>query len=167
MRIIIDACSAILLAKASVFEKVLDSYNVIMPQEVYDEVIKGKEKLFADALLVERLKKENKIKVVKVNQKLKNKIRKDFNMGDGESSVLSSALEGNLIVFTDNRQGRKAAATNSIPLIGSPEIMVSLYKKKIIDYDKIINALKIIDEQGWFENYILEKIREDLKNVGS
>ncbi|MBS3167781.1 hypothetical protein J4216_01510 [Candidatus Woesearchaeota archaeon] len=46
-------------------------------------------------------------------------------------------------------------------------MIVSLYKKQRINYEKAIEAIKIIDEEGWFESYIIDKSKEDLKDVRS
>lgn len=164
MKIVIDSCSMILLAKASIFELLLESYDILVTNEVYNEVIKGKEKMFKDALLIERLKKEKKIIIVNTDIKLKKKIMQDFNMGEGESSVVALGLKRNNIIATDNRQGRKAAEINNLPLIGSIEVVVSLFKKKKINYEKALESLKILKEEGWFDDYLIEKAMEDLQN---
>ena len=164
MEIAIDSCSIILLAKASVLEKVLDSYNLLVTTEVYSEVIKGKEKMFKDALLIEKLKKEDKITLVNTDVKIKKKIIQDFNMGEGESSVVALGIKNSNIVATDNRQGRKAAEINNVQLLGSIEIIVSLLKQGKINHEKASEALKILKEEGWFDNNLIEKAMEDVKN---
>ncbi len=164
MKIVIDSCSIILLAKASILEKFLDSYDLLVTTEVYNEVIKGKEKMFKDALLIEKLNKEDKLVIVKTDTKIKKKIMQDFNMGEGESSVIALGIKNSYTVATDNKQGRRAAEINNIPLVGSIEITVSLLKKRKIDYEKASEALRILKEEGWFDNTLIEKAMEDIKN---
>ena len=67
--ILMDACTAILLAKASVLESTARTFEVVLPKSVYEEVLAGKEKKFADALLTERLVQNKTIKVKDVENK--------------------------------------------------------------------------------------------------
>ena len=158
-----DSCSVILLAKASVLETVLDNYPVSVTLEVFDEVMKGKAQKFQDALLFERLHNLKKIKIIKANLKLSEKIKQDFNMGKGEASVIAAGIgEKETIVATDNRQGRKAALINNFHLIGSIELVVILYKRKKINHDKAIHSLKILEQEGWFDPNLIQKAKEDL-----
>ena len=163
-KIILDSCSAILLAKASVLESLTKTHNLSLTKPVYEEVIAGKEKMFADALLVERLKKENKITLVTFDKELMDKLVADFNMGEGEASSIAVCLKDkSLMLATDNLQGRKAANINSILLVGSIEMIVSLFKNDKIDKPKAIEALKILRKEGWFDTNLLDKAMEDIK----
>jgi predicted nucleic acid-binding protein len=168
MNIVIDACSLILLSKATVIETALGNYNIATTSHAYGEVLKGKEKMFADALLVERLNKEKKIKLVMPDTELFNKLAKDFNMGKGEASVIAACVEEKgSIVATDNKQGRKAASVNALPLIGSVEIVVDLFRRKKLDYEKADKALESLGKTGWFDMYLIEKAKEDIQNERS
>ncbi len=164
MKIIIDACSIILLTKASVFEILLKEHTIFTTDSVYREVIKGKEKMFEDALILERVLGENKIKLIDCELALLKKLSNDFNMGEGEASIIAAGIKDkNLIVATDNIQGRKVAKINNLNVIGSIEIIVSLNKKNKINKEKAINALKLLKENGWFNAYLIENAEEDLK----
>ena len=163
MKIIIDACSAILLAKASVLESCTEHHQVFMTESVYEEVIAGKEMMFPDALIVERLKENQKLRIIKEDPLLTKKCMLDFNMGLGEASTVAIVIkEKGSIVLTDNRQGRKAATINNLPLAGSIEMVVHLYQKKKISQEKAALALNILKEKGWFEPHLIEKAREEI-----
>jgi predicted nucleic acid-binding protein len=85
-------------------------------------------------------------------------------MGAGEASIVAAGIEKKeLVVTTDNRQGRKATIVNGLSLVGSIEIIVSLYKRKKITYEKAGSAFKTLKEDGWFDSYLIEKALEDLK----
>jgi len=156
--IAVGSCSAILLSKASIFERFLSEYDVCMSESVFEEVMEGKKKLLSDALLIERLHKEGKVRVSKADDRMTKVIAKGFNMGDGEASTLALALEHKgLIVATDNRQGRKAAEIHDVPMVGSVEILVRLFEKGKIDREKAVGAMRILKEQGWFEQYLIEE----------
>lgn len=158
-----DACSLILLAKASVLESAAEEYSIIVTSEVYQEVVAGKQQMFPDALLVERLHNEEKIAIEKIEGKMTRKLIQDFNMGAGESSTLALGLKNQkMIVATDNKQGRKAATIFNLLLVGSIEVIVSLFKRKKISQEKAITALKILQKEGWFNSYLIEKGIEDI-----
>lgn len=160
-----DACSIILLAKASVLESATAWYDLYLTKQVYNEVLEGKPKMFPDSLLLERLQKEGKIRLIEADQKILEKMTLDFNMGKGEASTIAVGIkENNMLIVTDNRQGRKAALVNNLPLAGSPEMVAVLLKKKRIKKEKAREALMILKEEGWFELYIIEKALEEVNN---
>ncbi len=160
--IIVDACSAILLAKASVIEIATNEFHFAITTQVFQEVLAGKKKQYPDALLIERLWQEKKITLVESPVELYKKIKKDFNMGDGESSVLASAIVNKSIIVTDNRQARNAAMVHTVPIVGSVEIVVSLVKKRKISIEKAKKALATLSEEGWFHSSLIDKAREDI-----
>lgn len=163
MDVLIDSCTLILLAKASVLETLAALRVVHVPKGVYREVLAGKKHLFPDALLVERLSNEKKLVMCSVSKTAARKIATDFNMGIGEASVIVGALaHSGWCVATDNRQGRSAAKIFNLPLIGSIEIVVHLWKQKKIDTEKARQALSILKHEGWFNPYLIEKAGEDI-----
>lgn len=163
-RFIIDACSIILLAKASVLETFTNKCSICTSTFVYDEVLEGKKKLFADALLTERLKEEGKITIVSIDKSIVSRIADNYNMDNGEASIVAFGLKDKeTIIITDNMQGRKAASVTNLPLVGSIEIIVSLCKKKSITKEKAYAALEILKEEGWFHSYLIDKAKEDIQ----
>ena len=106
-KILIDSCTIILLAKASVLEIFSNHNEIITTKQVYEEVLEGKKKLFPDALLLERLKKENKVNIISSNIASTEKIMLDYAMGNGEASLIAVAIKGkDTLVATDNKIGR-------------------------------------------------------------
>jgi predicted nucleic acid-binding protein len=164
MKIIMDACSIILLAKASVLETAAKKHSIEITRSVYDEVIAGKKKVAPDALLLERLCKERLITINKENKDKAKKIMNDFNMGKGEAATIASGMGNDFIIATDNRQGRKAAEIHGIPLVGSIEIIVTLHRKKLISYEKAKVAIKTLEKEGWMHSSLIEKALEDVRN---
>ena len=94
MKIAIDSCSIILLAKASVLEAMADKYKLFITNAVYEEILKGKDKKYVDALLIEKLVGEKKINIGKIkNEKMIKKLIGDFSLGLGEAEILALVLE--------------------------------------------------------------------------
>lgn len=166
MAFIIDACSAILLAKVSVLEALVNWKKIAIPKTVYKEVIEGKEKKFFDALLVERLCTDKKIKIVNSkNKKLLNKLKEDYGLGEGEAETIAVYLEDKFDgLITDNKQGRKTSKVYGINPIGSPDIIISLFKTKKINKEKAIRALNNLRKYGWFEDSIIDYALLEVEN---
>ena len=166
MELVIDACSIILLAKATVLEKVAEWKEVIISQAVYEEVIEGKNKKFIDALLLEKLIGENKINIqTGLKAEVKKKLVDDFCLGEGEAESIAIALnkKDNRII-TDNKQGRKASKIYGLNLIGSIEVIVSLFKLKRITKEKALGALAVLKEVGWFQEHLIEEALMEVKD---
>lgn len=164
--ITIDACSIILLAKSTVLEEFTKQKKIIISEGVYKEVREGKKKKLLNAILTEKLVEEKKIIVKKnVNRELLQKITSDFGLGAGEAETIVLALEtDDKIVITDNKQGRKAAKIYGLQLAGSIGVVISLFKTKKISKEKAVNALKLLKNTGWFQDYLIEEALRDIKN---
>lgn len=165
MKIIIDACSVILLGKITILETFLSNKDILITRGVYEEVIAGKEKKLFDALLLERLASENKIKISDdFDKSISVKLSEDFGLGKGESETISYAIKNKQsIIITDNKQGRKAAKIYGLLLSGSVEVIVSLYKSNKIDKNKALNSILNLKKFGWFNDDIINKAMEDIK----
>ncbi|MBI2139841.1 hypothetical protein HYU14_02875 [Candidatus Woesearchaeota archaeon] len=166
MKMVADACTIILLAKAGILEIAMDSFDVAIPEEVYNEVAEGKAHGAEDAFLLERLKNNKKFSlVIPRNKFMVEKIMMDFSMGKGEAAAVVFALEAKTdALATDNRQGRKVARINNIPLIGSISIITGLCKMKKIAKGKAIEAIEVLREEGWFEEYLIEEAKEEISH---
>lgn len=167
MKIAIDSCSVILLAKATVLEVLANNYELFITEKVYKEVLEGKDKKFIDALLTEKLVKEKSLKIKKVkNNKLTKKVMEDFNIGIGEAETLALVMEKQCeAIITDNKQGRKSAVIYGLNLAGSIDVIIALYTLNLIDKDKAKIGLKKLREFGWFHDYLIDKAMEELEDV--
>ena len=164
MKIIVDACTIILLAKASILEACTESYTVHASDYVADEVLEGKKRLYDDALLVERLLADGKITLTKSDTILTTHVMKDFIMGKGEASCISTAIKNkDWAVATDNRQGRKAARIHNLKLLGCLSLVIAMYKRKKIDKEKAMQSLSILQKSGWYHPSLIERAKEDLQ----
>lgn len=160
-----DACSIILLARATVLELLAEWRELLIPRHVYGEVVVGKKEKFMDALLTERLCLEKKIMVKESkNRKLLEKMKYDFGLGSGEAEAIVLSLEEKSAVLTDNRQGRKLSKIHGLPLLGSLEIVSGLYENKKIDRGKALDALQKLKRFGWFDDYLIQHCIEEVEN---
>lgn len=165
MKLVVDACSMILLAKAGVLEELTGWKEIIVTKGVYDEVIEGKNKQLVDALVLEKLAGENKIMIDgSVHKELTKRLIGDFGLGIGEAESIALALNADMVIVTDNKQGRKTAKIHGLELLGSIDIITVLHKAKKIGKEKAISALKILREHGWFHDYIIEEALREVQN---
>lgn len=68
------------------------------------------------------------------------------------------------IISTDNKQGRKVALIYNLNLVGSVDLIVSLYKLKLVNKNKAIGALGESRKFGWFQDYLIDNALEEVKN---
>lgn len=164
MKLVVDACSIILLAKANVLEELAMWKEIVITDSVYNEVIEGKNKQLLDALVLERLAEENKISIKRdINKELIKKLTGDFGLGAGEAESIALALEADKVLLTDNKQGRKAAKVYGLKLLGSIEVVTALYKAKKISKEKAMSAMNILKKNGWFNDYLIEEALREVQ----
>ena len=65
---------------------------------------------------------------------------------------------------TDDDNVRKKKDMLKIAVIGTPAIILTLYKKKKISKEKLFESMKILKNVGWFSNTIWDKIMMEVKN---
>lgn len=163
MTIVIDASSIILLAKITVLEKLTENNKLIIPEKVYIEVIKGKEKARHDAFLVERLVNENKLKIEKINEKEYEKIKKLFGLWAGEAEVLALSLKYKLPIITDDKKCLNVAKSINIKYMTSLDIVIALFKKSRINKQKALSSLESLEEYGWYKKDVIKFYKEKIK----
>lgn len=157
--IVCDASSLILLSKSGLLKAVVKRNKIIIPKKVYEEIIKGKDKGRRDAFVIEKLVTEKKIKIKKLDEKEKNEIKKMFNMHGGENETLTLANKSNNTVLTDDKKCINAAKALGIDFITSLDVVITLYKKKVIDRKETQERLDGLSEYGWYKKNVIEKYR--------
>ncbi len=163
MTLIADASPLILLGKISVLAKLLEKNKVVIPEKVYLEVIKGKEKSRFDAFLVDKLVNEEKIKVEKVSKESYEGIWRLFGLWAGEAEVLALALKNKNIIITDDKKCLNAAKAAGIKFITSPDVILALYEAKKINKNKALNSIDMLEEFGWYKKDIIKFYRRQIK----
>ncbi len=163
MTIVVDASSIILMAKITLLEKLTEKNKLIAPEKVYTEVLRGKEKARHDAFLVERLVKENKLKIEKVSEKEYEKIRKLFGLWAGEAEVLALSLKHKLPIITDDKKCLNAAKSININCMTSLDVTITLLNKRQVDKQKALSSLEALEEYGWYKREIIKFYKEKIK----
>ena len=110
-------------------------------------------------MLIKELITKEKIKVENVMDRLLIKRANEFNIFKGEAEVVALYwLKNADYIATDDDNLRKKSSLLDLKIIGTLSILLTLYKKELIDKEKIINSINKLREIGWFSNAILDKI---------
>jgi len=166
MVIVKDAMILIHLAKLSVLEKSCSYFKkTIIPKLVYKEILKGKEKGFSDVHVILDLVKNKKITIKKIKDKSLIKKANQFNIQRGEAEVIALYWQEKAgLIATDDDNVRKKKTLLNIKVIGTPAIILALYKENIIDKNKIEQCLSELRNIGWFSAAVLDKILMEVEN---
>jgi predicted nucleic acid-binding protein len=157
--IIKDSMILIHLAKITLLEKSCDYFrNIIIPQMVYDETVgAGKGRL--DAKIISDLVDKKKIMVKKPKNKKMISQANQFNIQGGEAEALALYWEEKAdFLATDDDNVRKKRAILSLKIIGTPAIILKLYKERKIDRNKLEESIDELRKIGWFSNSVLDKV---------
>lgn len=145
------------LAKIDLLEDSCDYFtNILIPNEVKEEVLKGST---PDKTIIESLIANKKIVVKHIKNKNLIKKANEFNIyrGEAEALALYWELKADLLA-TDDDNVRKKREILRLQLIGTPAIILKLYKDKKIDKNKTKEAIKKLRHIGWFSSTIFDKM---------
>jgi len=164
--IVKDSMVMIHLAKLSVLEKSCVFFeNVAIPKLIFEEIKEGIKLGFEDAVLINNLIKDKKIDVLEVNDKILIRKANEFNIKRGEAEAVALYWENNAkLLATDDDNVRKKRNILDIKIIGTPAIILKLYKEKIINKNKIKQGITTLKEIGWFHNAVLDRIQMEVEN---
>ena len=89
-------------------------------------------------------------------------------LDDGEAMSLALCISRNYALATDDRKARTIAATLSVPLIASSELLLNWMNKSGIECDRVRSALRLIGSRARFRpwrGYPEQKWWEDMVSV--
>ncbi|MBS3155859.1 hypothetical protein J4413_01340 [Candidatus Woesearchaeota archaeon] len=163
--IIKDSMVLIHLAKLSILEKSCVYFKeAAIPELVYEEIIKGKERKFPEVPIIINLIKEKKISVRKIKNKGLIKKANQFNIQGGEAEAIALYWQEKAeVIATDDDNVRKKKLLLEINIIGTPAIIIKLYKKKLIDKKKVEECISGLRKIGWFSNVVLDQINLEVE----
>ncbi len=157
MLLVKDAMVLIHLAKTSLLEISCQYFGrVFVPPKVEKEVDKPN---YVDAVVIRKLIREKKIEIKSIADK--SLVRKAEQLGIycGEAEAVALYWEQKAdLLATDDDNVRKKKELIHVNLIGTPVIILELYKEKRIDKVKLREAVRKMKEIGWFQNTIWDKI---------
>ena len=158
--VVADTMVVIHLAKITLLEKSCQRFQrVLIPQEVHREILEGEKKGYEDVKTVQELVRAGKVNVRRVRDKNLLKRAKEFNVQRGEAEALALYWQERAdYLASDDDSLRKKSAALDLKLVGTPAMILTLYKEKLIDKHKLVESLRALRKIGWFSNAVLDTI---------
>jgi len=162
-----DSMVIIHLAKITLLEKSCEYFKkVIIPQKVYEEIVAGKGK-FAEVRIIEEMINSKKIMLKTVKNTNLLKKTSEFNLQEGEAEAVALYWQEKaqyLATDDDNVRGKKELL--DLNLIGTPAIILKLFKDKKIDAKKAKQSAEKLRKIGWFSSEVIDRIIMEVENDG-
>ena len=154
-KIIVDSSPLIVLLKSDL-ENILPEIfeEIIVPELVWQEVLAGNE----DDVAKQKLPHLTWIN--RAFAKNSNQTIEKFNLGKGETEVLSLALEiPESNVLLDDFAARKSAKALKIPVLGTGGLLILAKQKSLIS--SVSEAITNVQKAGlWLSDEIIELIKQ-------
>ena len=167
--LVINASPLIHIVKAGyswIIEELSREEELLTTKEVMGEVLRGKEKGFTDAFLIEELIEKGILKVEREAGEVEKIVRIAPNLHAGEASIISLAKKLKCTAIIDEAPAREVARVLGIGVHGSLYLSILLFKKGKIEKEEVIKVFKKMVKTGWRispEDY--EKILAELERL--
>ena len=163
--IVKDSMVVIHLAKITLLEASCERFKpVVVPEEVYREILKGKKKGYEDVPVIEGLIAAGSLSVRSVRDKKLLKKSAQFNVQGGEAEALALYWQEKAdYLASDDDSLRKKAVLLDLRLIGTPAIILKLYQERRIEKSKLQSSLQALRRIGWFSNAVIDRILLEAK----
>lgn len=160
MLVVKDAMVIIHLAKTTLLDTSCTLFKrVIIPNAVYDEVLGGESQHLQDVKQLKTAIVKKQISVVNVKDNILIRRVNEFNIFRGEAEAVALYWQEKAdLLATDDDNVRKKKNALGISTIGTPAIMIKLFRDKKIDKNTYIAAIRKLKDIGWFSNTIFDKM---------
>jgi len=166
MIVVKDSMILIHLAKMQILADSCQYFgNVLIPTKVYEEtVINGKRKGHPDALIVEQTINNNLIKIKRVKNKDKVDNLRLFGLHLGEAKAVALYFQEKAeFLATDDDTCRKNRIILGINIIGSPAIVIILFRKALITRKKALDCVSALETIGWFDTEVIHEMKRQIE----
>lgn len=154
-KLVLDSDAWIKLCKSGLLNKVCESFECIMPAEVYEEAITaGLRDLRKDAVELETIVMEKRVRLAEKKQGQREKT-----LGKGEASVLDFCLKTNTVAVSDDLRFLVLLTKKQVSFHTPASLIVRMYREKIIDRKTALGALdklKLMTRRSVFEMALKE-----------
>ncbi len=136
--------------------------KLIITEAIYKEVIiNGKTKGKQEAILGDKLIKEKKITIHKLNEKLM-----DLKLGLGETEVIHNSINNKCLCMMEDRKAKRIAESYNLDVRKIPISILEAFQNKLIDNtefeDYLIKWVKYASP-SYEEVYFVKKMKELLE----
>ena len=152
MKIISNTSPLIFLAKIGKLD-LLKEHEIIIPKQVYEEIIKGSKVGKEDAHKIINLVEKNIIRIEET--KIIKELEKQ-NIGKGEKAAISLAINNKInLILLDEKKARRIAKFYKLKARGTLGILIEAYKNKKINKKEFKESIRKLIKEGY-------RIREEL-----
>lgn len=165
MIVVKDSMILIHLAKMHILTDSCQHFgDIIIPTKVYEEtVIEGKKKGHPDALIIEQTINSNLIRIKEIENKDKVDTLKLFGLHLGEAEAVALYFQEKAqFLATDDDTCRKNRIILGLNIIGSPAIVLMLFRKALITRNKAIDCVLALDTIGWFDTEVMNEMKRQI-----
>jgi len=136
--------------------------DLIITEAIYQEVIiNGKNKGKQEAIIGDKLIKEKKISIHKLDEKLM-----DLKLGIGETEVIHNSINNKCLCMMEDRKAKKIAESYNLDVRNIPISILEAYQNNLIDNtefeDYLIKWVKYASP-SYEEVYFVKKTKELLE----
>lgn len=139
--------------------------DVLIPMEVYEEtVINGKEKSHPDALIIEQAITSDLIKIRKIKNKKNVDNLRIFGLHLGEAEAVALYFQEKAqFLATDDDTCRRNRIILGINIIGSPAIVIMLFRNAFIPRNKALDCVSSLATIGWFDTEVIHEMKRQIQ----
>jgi len=160
--VVSDSSTLILLSKSKLIYFIKPVLKIYIPEIVYTEVIKGKEKGHKDAYEIEDMINHNEIIIKNPNQKEVIELQKMYKIDAGELYAIALAKELNKKILIDDKKGINACNHLNIKLYTCLSLLELLFETKIISKIDAQESLKQLELHGRYSKIKITDIEKKI-----
>ena len=149
VKFVLDADALIKLAKAGLLTKFAEHNKCFVPEQVYKEVLRGKEKMYEDAFITEDAVNKKLIKVLPTKTE---QIMEGLGKGECAALILFKEVNADAIV-SDDKKFLSVLEQKETPFITTTDAIAFIKIKGHITKEEAIMALTAIRMLVTEENY--------------
>ena len=165
--IVADSCALILLAKSGLLKALTEFRKVIIPAEVFDEVVNQDTiEKFPDAKSISIMTSQGNIEIV--SKELPDR-KPPLTLGKGEWAAIRLAQEmgEGVVLATDDGKAIKTCRFLNLPFIISPKIATELYRHERIEAHLAKGAIEKMRIEGRYAPDIIAEALLRIKEIGN
>lgn len=163
---VFDTSTLVLLAKIDLLRMLTRHVRVHVPLAVKRESTAKPDAV--DAQYLQHLMAEGDLQVeANVSSRLRNRLLREFRLGEGEAACIAVAMQHGWVVATDDRQAIKACKVLGVVCIPALAWLMHSAKERWVSAALAQAKLEALKQYGWYEPALIERVRQELRGVAS